>query len=271
MILGDSLQVMAASPSARALRGKVQMIYIDPPYGIKFGSNWQVSARKRDVKDGKLEDAAARPSRSRPSATRGSWASTRTSRTCATGSSSRETCSPSPARASSRSATRTSTCAVADGRGIRRENFVSQIVYKTTTGAGSFAGGTDVLASVADHILWFARDIAAIKYRQLFGVKDAGGAGASGYTRIETVDGNAEPPPPRSWPTPLELESSPRTTWSRKPPASDRQRYSRSTLKARRTCLGKAGGKRIGMVWTASHLHSDLSPRATLCGRRPLP
>ena len=40
------------------LRGKVQMIYIDPPYGIKFGSNWQVSARKRDVKDGKLEDAA---------------------------------------------------------------------------------------------------------------------------------------------------------------------------------------------------------------------
>ena len=59
MILGDSLQVMAsASPSARTLRGKVQMIYIDPPYGIKFGSNWQASARKRDVKDGKLEDAA---------------------------------------------------------------------------------------------------------------------------------------------------------------------------------------------------------------------
>src|SRR5207302_6377738 len=41
-----------------ALRGKVQMIYVDPPYGIKFGSNWQVSARKRDVKDGKLEDAS---------------------------------------------------------------------------------------------------------------------------------------------------------------------------------------------------------------------
>ena len=38
------------------LRGKVQMIYIDPPYGIKFGSNWQVSTGKRDVKDGKIED-----------------------------------------------------------------------------------------------------------------------------------------------------------------------------------------------------------------------
>ena len=58
MILGDSLQVMASLAEREALRGKVQMIYIDPPYGIKFGSNWQVSARKRDVKDGKLEDAA---------------------------------------------------------------------------------------------------------------------------------------------------------------------------------------------------------------------
>src|SRR3954466_11868346 len=57
MILGDSLNVMASLAEREALRGKVQMIYIDPPYGIKFGSNWQVSTRKRDVKDGKLEDA----------------------------------------------------------------------------------------------------------------------------------------------------------------------------------------------------------------------
>jgi adenine-specific DNA-methyltransferase len=57
MILGDSLNVMASLAEREALRGKVQMIYIDPPYGIKFGSNWQVNARKRDVKDGKLEDA----------------------------------------------------------------------------------------------------------------------------------------------------------------------------------------------------------------------
>ena len=61
MILGDSLQVMASLAEREELRGKVQMIYIDPPYGIKFGSNWQVSARKRDVKDGKVEDATARP------------------------------------------------------------------------------------------------------------------------------------------------------------------------------------------------------------------
>lgn len=58
MILGDSLQVMSSLAERERLRGKVQMVYIDPPYGIKFGSNWQVSARSRDVKDGKLEDAA---------------------------------------------------------------------------------------------------------------------------------------------------------------------------------------------------------------------
>ena len=54
MILGDSLQVMASLAERERLRGKVQMIYIDPPYGIKFGSNWQVSARKREVKDGNV-------------------------------------------------------------------------------------------------------------------------------------------------------------------------------------------------------------------------
>lgn len=57
MVLGDSLQVMASLSERERLRGKVQMIYIDPPYGIKFSSNWQVSTEKRDVKDGKLEDA----------------------------------------------------------------------------------------------------------------------------------------------------------------------------------------------------------------------
>ena len=57
MVLGDSLQVMGSLAAREGLRGKVQMIYIDPPYGIKFGSNWQMSTRKRDVKDGKLEDA----------------------------------------------------------------------------------------------------------------------------------------------------------------------------------------------------------------------
>ncbi len=93
MILGDSLNVMASLAEREALRGKVQMIYVDPPYGIKFGSNWQVSARKRDVRDGKIEDASREVEQKlRRSATPGSSASTRTCRTCATGWRWRRTC-----------------------------------------------------------------------------------------------------------------------------------------------------------------------------------
>src|SRR5436305_2645903 len=55
LILGDSLLVMASLAEKERLRGKVQCVYFDPPYGIKFGSNWQVSTRKRDVKDAKAE------------------------------------------------------------------------------------------------------------------------------------------------------------------------------------------------------------------------
>ncbi|MFH2104149.1 MAG: site-specific DNA-methyltransferase [Chloroflexota bacterium] len=61
MILGDSLLVMTSLAEKEGLKGKVQTIYLDPPYGIKFGSNWQVSTRKRDVKDGKAEDATRQP------------------------------------------------------------------------------------------------------------------------------------------------------------------------------------------------------------------
>ena len=71
MILGDSLLVMASLAEKEGLKGKVQTIYIDPPYGIKFGSNWQVSTRKRDVKDGKAEDVTRQPEQVR--AFRDTW------------------------------------------------------------------------------------------------------------------------------------------------------------------------------------------------------
>src|SRR5205823_354611 len=61
LILGDSLLVMASLAEKERLRGKVQCVYFDPPYGIRFGSNWQVSTRKRDVKDAKAEDLTRQP------------------------------------------------------------------------------------------------------------------------------------------------------------------------------------------------------------------
>src|SRR5262249_43066439 len=61
MILGDSLQVMASLAERESLRGKVQCIYIDPPYGIKFNSNFQWSTTSRDVKDGKADHVTREP------------------------------------------------------------------------------------------------------------------------------------------------------------------------------------------------------------------
>src|SRR6202167_3730958 len=61
MILGDSLQVMASLAERESLRGKVQCIYFDPPYGIKFNSNFQWSTTSRDVKDGNVEHITREP------------------------------------------------------------------------------------------------------------------------------------------------------------------------------------------------------------------
>ena len=56
MTLVNSLHVMTSLAEKEGLKGKVQMIYIDPPYGIRFGSNWQISTRKHDVKDGRIDN-----------------------------------------------------------------------------------------------------------------------------------------------------------------------------------------------------------------------
>ena len=61
MILGDSLQVMASLAEREELRGRMQCIYIDPPYGIKFNSNFQWSTTSHDVKDGKADHITREP------------------------------------------------------------------------------------------------------------------------------------------------------------------------------------------------------------------
>jgi len=71
MILGDSLLVMTSLAEKEGLKGKTQMIYLDPPYGITFDSNWQVSTRKRDVQDGRLTDMTRQPEQIR--AFRDTW------------------------------------------------------------------------------------------------------------------------------------------------------------------------------------------------------
>ncbi|MBN9102344.1 MAG: site-specific DNA-methyltransferase [Pseudonocardia sp.] len=191
MILGDSLQVMTSLAEREKLRGKVQMIYIDPPYGIKFGSNWQVSARNRDVKDGKIEDTAREAEQIK--AFRDTWE---------LGIHSYLTYLRDRLVVASELLTESGSCFVQIGdenvhlvRSLMdeifgSENFVSLISFRTTSGAGSFAGGTNVLASVNDYLVWYARDLDSIKYRPLFRSKEAGGQGGGQYTWAEDATGH---------------------------------------------------------------------------------
>lgn len=190
MILGDSLQVMGSLAEREGLRGKVQMIYIDPPYGIKFGSNWQVSTRKRDVKDGKLEDASFEVEQIK--AFRDTWE---------LGIHSYLAYLRDRLVVARDLLTESGSCFVQIGdenvhlvRSLMdevfgSENFVNQIAFKTTSGAGSFAGGTNVLASVHDHVVWYASDGEMVKYRQLYAEKVAGEGTGELYRLLRLADG----------------------------------------------------------------------------------
>lgn len=168
MILGDSLQVMGSLAEREQLRGKVQMIYIDPPYGIKFGSNWQVSARKRDVKDGKLEDAAREAEQIK--AFRDTWE---------LGIHSYLSYLRDRLVVARELLTQSGSVFVQIGdenvhlvRGLLdevfgSENFISQVAVRKTHTAGT-VGGTSALPGVFDYLVWFAKDIDSMKYRQLF-------------------------------------------------------------------------------------------------------
>jgi adenine-specific DNA-methyltransferase len=170
MILGDSLQVMASLAELENLRGEVQMIYIDPPYGIKFGSNWQASARKRDVRDGKLEDAAREAEQIK--AFRDTWE---------LGIHSYLPYLRDRLTAARELLAQSGSCFVQIGdenvhlvRSLMdevfgSENFISQIAFKKTSGAT-----TDFLGAVADSVLWYANDRNRAKYRQLYRSKVSG-------------------------------------------------------------------------------------------------
>ncbi|MDA8360168.1 MAG: site-specific DNA-methyltransferase, partial [Actinomycetota bacterium] len=194
MILGDSLNVMASLAEREALRGKVQMIYIDPPYGIKFGSNWQASARKRDIKDGKLEDASREVEQIK--AFRDTWE---------LGIHSYLTYLRDRLTVARDLLTESGSVFVQIGdenvhlvRSLMdevfgSENFVIQIAFKKTSAVGSFAGGTTLLPGTSDYLVWFAKDKEYVKYRQVYLDKDLDGAGAGAYRLVEESDGRSRP------------------------------------------------------------------------------
>ena len=183
LIQGDSLLVMNSLLQREGMAGKVQMVYIDPPYGIKYGSNWQMRLNNRDVKDND-ENLSGEPEMIK--AFRDTWE---------LGIHSYLSYLRDRLVLARELLTESGSCFVQisdDNVHLVRnlmdevfgsENFVSQIIYTKTTG---FTANT--IGSVADYIIWYAKDIEKVKVRKLFTEKDF--REDPHYNKIELEDGS---------------------------------------------------------------------------------
>ena len=163
LILGDSLSVMSSLAKREDLAGKVQMIYIDPPYGIKFASNFQPTVFQRDVKD-KAEDLTREPEQIK--AYRDTW--TLGIHSYLTYLRDRLIVAKDLLTDSGSIFVQISDENVHRVRSIMdevfgSENFISLITYRTASGQPSKG-----LQSLFDYIIWYAKDKSCVKYRSLF-------------------------------------------------------------------------------------------------------
>jgi adenine-specific DNA-methyltransferase len=163
----------------------VQCLYFDPPYGINFGSNWQVSTRKRDVKDGKAEDATRQPEQIR--AFRDTWklgihsylAYLRDRLTAA-----RELLTESGSVFVQIGTENVHLVRSMLDEVFGSENFCSQIFIQKT---GGLPG--NLLPRSGDYILWCAKNIKSVKYRQLYLPRQSGELSLDRYDQLEETDG----------------------------------------------------------------------------------
>lgn len=185
MILGDSLQVMASLAENERLRGKVQMVYFDPPYGIKFNSNWQPSTKSTNVKDGAVSDITREPEMVK--AFRDTWHDgihsylgyLRDRLTVA-----RDLLAESGSVFVQIGDANVHKVRALMDEIFGEENFVRLIFFKKTTGQA-----TKLLTISGDFVLWYAKQIDTVKYHQLFVAKDT--AELDSYTYIESPDGTS--------------------------------------------------------------------------------
>ncbi len=188
MILGDSLQVMASLARREDLAGKVQMVYFDPPYGIKFSSNFQPQLGQRNVKD-REQDLTREPEMVK--AYRDTWtlgihsylAYLRDRLAMV-----RELLADTGSIFVQISDENLHRVRCVMDEVFRAENFVSLITVKKTGGMGEAH-----LDNVSDYLLWYARDLEHMKYNPLYVSKDfREGAGAR-FARIELTEGWSRP------------------------------------------------------------------------------
>jgi adenine-specific DNA-methyltransferase len=183
MILGDSLQVMASLAEREKLRGKVQMIYIDPPYGISFGSNFQSAASNRTVKDGNLRDVAREPEVIK--AFRDTWE---------LGVNSYLSYLEDRFAVARDLLTEAGSCFVQIGdENLHLVRALLDEVFGSDNFCGQFAFRTKIplrttlVPAIYDHIIWFARDKKQVKFRRLFKERRIGAD--SQFTLYEEPDG----------------------------------------------------------------------------------
>lgn len=189
LILGDSLVVMNSLLEYEGLGGQVQMIYVDPPYGVKFGSNFQPFVRKRDVKNNEDADMTREPEMVK--AYRDTWelglhsylTHIRDRLLLA-----RELLTPSGSVFVQISDENVHHVRELMDEVFGAENFCSLITFRKTTGAGSPAIGTEVLPTTADFLLWYARDRVQVRYRQLYQERSEDTARKM-FTMVELPDG----------------------------------------------------------------------------------
>ena len=184
MILGDSLQVMASLAEREGLRGKVQCIYFDPPYGIKFNSNFQWSTTSRSVRDGKAQHITREPEQVK--AFRDTWRD---------GFHSYLTYLRDRLTVARELLTESGSIFVQIGdQNVHRvralmdevfgyENCVSQIMVKKTGGVGAAH-----LDNVFDFVIWYAKSKRDTKYREILFKKVIGEGRGTGkrYDQVET-------------------------------------------------------------------------------------
>lgn len=168
MILGDSLQVMASLAEREGLRGKVQCIYFDPPYGIKFNSNFQWSTTSRDVRDGNVQHITREPEQVK--AFRDTWRDgihTYLTYLCDRLIVARDLLTESGSifvQIGDENVHRVRSLMDEILGGV---NFVAQIAVRKTGAVSSPEAKLKSLGTISDHIIWYAKNKNSIKYRQL--------------------------------------------------------------------------------------------------------
>jgi adenine-specific DNA-methyltransferase len=271
MILGDSLQVMVSLAEKEDLRGKVQCIYFDPPYGIKFGSNWQVSTRNIKVEDGQVgkgkKDSQLSREPEQIRAFRDTWAD---------GIHSYLSYLRDRLHAMHDLLTDSGSIFLQIGdENVHRvrsvldevfgeQNAVSEIIVAKTAGSTS-----EYLSPIVDYILWYAKDISSLKYRQIYLEKSLD-SGAGEYKFVWFEDGTSRSA------TKEELRSGPPTggklfrpsaTTSQRPPGSDPFEFQGKTFVPGQSQFWKTsitGLERLGKADRAIARDKSVSYRRTL-------